>query len=80
MADPSTRAWEDFASSAALLERDSETIHNRYKDKWIGIYKGQIEAVADSFDAAVKELATKNIPTSQSLVRFIGQNELTLIL
>jgi hypothetical protein len=80
MANSSSKAWKEFSESAALLERDSETIHDRYRDKWIGIYKGHIEAVADTFDSAIKELARKRIPTTESLVRFIGQKEMTLIL
>jgi len=55
-------------------------IHRRYLNKWIGIYKGDIQAVAESFDGVIAALTTQQIPTSESLVRFIGQNEMTLIL
>jgi hypothetical protein len=80
MADPSPKAWKNFSDSAALLERESEMIHSRYLNKWIGIYKGDIQAVAESFDGVIAALTTQQIPTSESLVRFIGQNEMTLIL
>lgn len=80
MSRPSQQAWRDFSANSACLEARSADIHSRYQNKWIGIYKGQIESVADSFDEAAAELTNKNIPLSEALVRFIGQKEMTLIL
>ena len=80
MTNPSPQAWRDFSANTACLEKDSADIHTRYLNKWIGIYKGQIEAVADTFDGAIELLSRKNIPTAEALVRFIGQKEMTLIL
>ncbi len=80
MADLSAKAWQDFSASADLLERDGVAIHDRYLNKWVGIYKGSIEAVAESFDDVTAALISKHISPSESLVRFIGQKEMTLIL
>lgn len=74
------QSWRDFSANTALLEKDSTAIHSRYLNKWIGIYKGHIEAVADSFDGVADILASKDIPAAHTLVRFIGQKEMTLIL
>jgi hypothetical protein len=74
------QAWRDFLANAIRLETDREGIHSRYLNKWIGLYKGEIEAVADTFDGVDALLASKNIPTGDALVRFIGQKEMTLIL
>jgi hypothetical protein len=74
------QAWRDFSANAACLEADSAGIHTRYLNKWIGIYKGQIEAVADTFDGVADVLSSKHIPAAETLVRFIGQKEMTLIL
>ena len=80
MSDISAQAWRDFSASAARLEKDSEGIHAQYLNKWIGIYKGNIEAVAETFEDVTALLTSKHIPTGDSLVRFIGQKEMTLIL
>ena len=80
MSDISAQAWRDFSASAARLENDSAEIHGRYLNKWVGIYKGNIEAAADTFDHVTALLTSKNIPISDCLVRFIGQKEMTLIL
>jgi hypothetical protein len=80
MPNPSTKAWQDFSASTALLERESEKIHSCYVNKWIGVYKGNIEAVGETFDEVTALLASKHISPADSLVRFIGQKEMTLIL
>lgn len=80
MSDVTAQAWRDFSASAARLELDSASIHERYPNKWVGLYKGNIEAVADTFEGVTALLAGKHIPTADSLVRFIGQKEMTLIL
>ena len=76
----SEQAWRDFSANATSLEVARESIHAQYLNKWIGVYKGQIEAVADSFAGVTEISITKHIPTTDSLVRFIGQKEMTLIL
>jgi hypothetical protein len=76
----SEQAWRDFSANTACLETDSAEIHSRYTNKWIAIYRGQIEAVADSFDGVDAILSAKMIPSENTLVRFIGQKEMTLIL
>jgi hypothetical protein len=76
----SEQAWRDFSANSASFEARSAEIHSRYLNKWVGLYKGHVEAVADSFDEVDHLLASKGIPTQDSLVRFIGQKEMTLIL
>jgi len=80
MLNISEQAWRDFSANTARLEAERAEIHARYQNKWIGLYKGQIEAAADTFDGIDAILASKNIPTGDTLVRFIGQKEMTLIL
>jgi hypothetical protein len=80
MPNRSQQAWLDFSASTACLEADSAAIHSRYLNQWVGIYKGKVEAAADTFDGVDAILASKNIPTGDTLVRFIGQKEMTLIL
>jgi hypothetical protein len=80
MAAISEQAWRDFSANTASLEADSASIHSKYLNKWIGLYKGEIVAVADSFDDVDAILARTDVPIGDTLIRFIGQKEMTLIL
>lgn len=80
MPNLSEQAWRDFSANAACLEADSAGIHSQYLNKWIGIYKGEVVAVGDTFDEVTHLLESKHIPTTDTLIRFIGQKEMTLIL
>jgi hypothetical protein len=80
MPDLSEKAWIDFSASAAWLQAETERIHREYLNKWIGVYKSRVEADADSFDGVMEVLAAKNISAAETLIRFIGQKELTLVL
>jgi hypothetical protein len=80
MAGPSSEAWANFLSSSALLETCIEAIRYHHMNKWVVIYKGEVEVVADSFDDAINELAKRKIPASESIIRFMGQCEPNLIL
>lgn len=77
---PSGRAMREFSTSVNRLIEDDEKLHEQYRDKWIAIYKGNIEAVSDTFEGVTADLVGKDIPTADALVRFMGQKEMTLIL
>lgn len=77
---PSAKAWQGFSDSATLLEREAKLIHTKYVNKWIGIYAGEVQASGESFEDVIAALGQKKIPVTESLVRFIGQEEPTLIL
>ena len=80
MSEITAQEWRDFSANTSVLEQQNAEIHSRYLNKWIGLYKGRIEAVADTFDGVETILSNKQIPFQDSLVRFIGQKEMTLIL
>jgi hypothetical protein len=80
MAAPSSKAWANFLASVTLLETCIESIRSHHTNKWVGIYKGEVEVVADSFEDVISELTKKKMPPSESIVRFMGQCEPTLIL
>ena len=80
MPDLSEQSWIDFSASAAWLQAEASRIHREYLNRWIGVYKGRIEADADSFDGVMEILAAKDISAAETLIRFIGQKEMTLVL
>jgi hypothetical protein len=51
-----------------------------YENKWVGVYKGSIVAVADSLEEITRQVAQKNIPAAETVVRFVDREEKTLIL
>jgi hypothetical protein len=80
IAPPPTTAIRGFSSSVARLFSETERLHRDFSNKWVAIYQGNIEASADSFDGLALELDSRQIPSADTLVRFIGQQEMTLIL
>ena len=74
------QSWRDFSASTKTLAENNVEFHKKYSNKWIALYKGKVEIVADSFDELMVELAARKMPSNQALVRFVGEKEMTLIL
>jgi hypothetical protein len=71
-----SNAIRSFSASAAAISGSLD----QYKEKWVGVYNGQIEAVADSFDQLTAAIQTKHIPANETLIKYVGLKEMTLIL
>ena len=74
------RAFKGFSESARLFSSDQPRLIDEYENKWIGVYKGRVEAVADTLKALTQKIGSKNIPMSETMVRRIDREEKTLIL
>lgn len=73
------RGFRDFSASARRLAT-TRSKSEAYKDQWVAVYKGRIEAVAKSLPELNCQIQEKQIPASETLVRFLGRQEMTLIL
>jgi ribosomal protein L22 len=69
-------AIRGYSANSAVLSHDTE----QYKEKWVGVYRGRVAVVADSFEGVTSELQAKNIKPNEALIRFVGAKEMTLIL
>lgn len=69
----------DFDQSMGLLLND-HTLVDRYADKWVGVWQGEVEAAEDDLDTLLKVLDKKGVPRSEMLIRFIEAEPVTLIL
>ena len=73
-------ALRSFSASARILSSDRRRLIDEYENKWIGVYNGKIEAVADSLEDVAMQLEKKAIPFNQTIVRRIERDEKTLVL
>lgn len=69
----------DFDQSMGFLLND-RTLMDRYPDKWVSVWQGEVQAAEDDLDALLKVLDKKNVPRSEAAIRFIEAEPQTLIL
>lgn len=75
-----SRAIQSFSANAAAFSPSEEEAVEKYKNKWVAIYEGKIQAVADSLNQLFREIAEKKIPASQTLFRHIDAKDRVLTL
>ena len=73
-------ALDAFAASAKVLSSDHPRMIDLYENKWVGVYNGKVEVVADSLEEAAREIKEKALPIGETIIRRIDRNEKTLIL
>lgn len=74
------RALDTFSDNANAFTLTKDEALEKYKDKWIAIYKGTVRAVADTLEQLSAQVAQKNIPKSETLFRRIDSKEKVFIL
>ena len=81
-ADP----WEKVAKSLADFDEsmgrllNDETLLDRYADKWVGVWQGKVQAAEDDLDTLLNVLEQKDVPRSETAIRFMETEPETLIL
>lgn len=74
------RMLQEFTDSAQLFSSGNPQLIDKYENKWIGVFKGRVEAVANTLQEVEEKIARKHIPVHDSIIRHIDRNEKTLIL
>ena len=69
----------DFARSSGVLSSDRD-LAQKYAQKWIAVYGGEVRAVADELDTLLEELDELDVPRSSTAVRYMEKEPRTLIL
>ena len=69
----------DFDQSMGFLLND-HTLVDRYPDKWVGVWQGEVQASEDDLDTLLKVLDKNDVPRSETAIRFIEAEPATLIL
>ncbi|MXY54836.1 MAG: hypothetical protein F4029_16995 [Gammaproteobacteria bacterium] len=73
------RNLDDFDQSMGVLLND-HTLVDRYPDKWVGVWQGEVRAAEDDLDILLKVLDKNDVPRSETAIRFIEAEPRTLIL
>lgn len=71
---------QSFSDNAGSFTLSKDEALEKYKNKWIAIYNGRVEAVADNLELLGAEISAKNIPASQTLFRHISSKNKVFIL
>jgi hypothetical protein len=71
---------QSFSDNAGSFTLSKDEALAKYNNKWIAIYNGRIEAVADSLEILASEIRAKDIPASQTLFRHISPKDKVYIL
>lgn len=74
------KGLREFSRSAETLSNNQTRFVSEHPSKWIGVYQGQVSAKADDLSSLMAELERQGIPLGDTIVRFIEENQRTLIL
>ena len=69
----------DFAKSTEFLSEESGLVQ-KYDQKWIGVFAGEVRAAEDNLDALFSSLDSQGIPRSNTAVRFVEREQRALFL
>ena len=73
------KSLNDFDQSMGFLLNDHVLV-DRYPDKWVGVWQGEVRAAEDDLDILLKVLDKNHVPRSETAIRFIEADPETLIL
>jgi hypothetical protein len=73
-------ALQAFSQSAQILSSSEPRMTDQYKNKWVGVYRGKIEAVGSSLEELTHQIQSKHIPLGEAIITHIGKEEKVFIL
>ena len=73
------KSLNDFDESMRRLLND-DTLMDRYPDKWVGVWHGEVQAAEDDLASLLNVLEKKDVPRSETAIRFMETEPATLIL
>ena len=73
------KSLTDFDESMGRLLND-DTLLDRYPDKWVGVWHGEVQAAEGDLDSLLNVLEKKDVPRSETAIRFMETEPATLIL
>ena len=65
-------------SMACLLNDDS--LVDRYGDQWVGVWHGEVQAAENDLNTLLNVLDQKDVPRSETAIRFVETEPTSLIL
>lgn len=82
MGDPRKIADElkRYRKSALMLSRQRPRMIEKFPQKWIALFDGEVKATDKSFDKLMEKIDEQKLPRGEILVRFIDNTQRTLIL
>ena len=73
------KSLTDFDESMGRLLND-DALLDRYPDKWVGVWRGEVQAAEDDLASLLNALEKKDVPRSETAIRLMETEPATLIL
>lgn len=71
------RRLRSYSRSAALLE--SATVRQRYHQRWVAAYEGEVIADSAGFDTLLRDLDAMGAPRGQVAIQFMSYDDAPMI-
>ncbi|MGH6829178.1 MAG: DUF5678 domain-containing protein [Rhizomicrobium sp.] len=71
---------QGFAKSASVFSSNDPRLIDKYENKWVAVYNGEVVAVGESLGDIMRQLPKRGVPASDAMIRRIDRKERTLIL
>ena len=72
---------QEFSKSAELFSTSKyHLLVEKYPDKWIAVYGGEVKAHADSFEAVLEMVREMDLPRDLTMIELIETDPITMIL
>ena len=69
-----------FEKSAEVFSSERQQLIDKYENKWVGVFDGEIVGSADTSKRLLAILTKKGIPPAQTMIRRTDREEKILIL
>lgn len=82
LGDPAdvVRELKAFRRSARSLDKQLPDLVNRYPEQWVAVLDGKVRAHGQTFDEVMTKIDQEGLPREHTIVRFIDNGDLTMIL
>jgi hypothetical protein len=73
------KSLRKFKRAAIALSADEPRLVQKYPNKWIVVFRGEVKAATSTFDAAMKKVKALNLPKDEVFIRHMLKKRKTMI-
>ena|SRR5437879_3280235 len=71
---------QDYRKDISILSSQRAMLLQKYPKRWVAIYKGKVQADAQSFDEILANVDELGLPRDSVVIRFVDKNHRRMIL
>ena len=70
----------EFTNRVRTLDAKRGQLTREYPNKWIAMYNGEIDAIADSLEGLLEKMDSLGIPREGAVIKFMDTERRTMVL